>query len=292
VPRTVIPRLQAAGADLDRIHVFQARSADGRPRPPSFPADCDLLARTIRESAARLVVVDPFFAFLSVAAFSLNDQLVRKALTPLVGVVEETGVTVVLVRHLTKIAAGRRALQRGIGAIAVIGAARTAFLAAAHPDEPDLHALAATKNNLGPLAPTLAYRIASDPAGSPVIDWVDPLPLGADALAGAAARPGRGEALGEAMAFLRDVLRLGPATRETVLRQSRALNLSDRTVKRAKIELGVLSKQRREEDRNVWYWSLSDDDGDSDRIMRDLYREDAELRRQAQGPEDSGEPAA
>src|SRR5262249_16741027 len=81
---TVLPRLRAAGADLGRVHVFAGRARDGVwSGLPSFPEDCDRLAEIGRQTAARLVVVDPLTAFLSRRCCSLNDQLVRQALGPL-----------------------------------------------------------------------------------------------------------------------------------------------------------------------------------------------------------------
>lgn len=254
VASTVVPRLQAAGADLSRLHAFQPDSA----RPPSFPDDCELLAQMIRETAARLVVIDPFLAFLSTGAYCLNDQLVRQALTPLAQVAEKTGAALLLVRHLTKTEASRRALQRGIGAMAVIGVARTAFLAAALPDDAEQRALACTKSNLGVLPATLAYRIGQNAAGIARIEWTGPIELASDELLGSTGRE-RGDAIDEAVAFLQELLARGPVSRESVFRQAHGVGIAERTLKRAKQTLGVVSRQRFEDGRNLWYWSLAGD---------------------------------
>ena len=63
---TVLPRLRAAGADLRRVHVFAGRARGGVWSGfPTFPEDCDLLSEILRDTAARLVIVDPLMAFLS-----------------------------------------------------------------------------------------------------------------------------------------------------------------------------------------------------------------------------------
>src|SRR5262245_21696139 len=54
---TVLPRLRAAGADMGRVHLVGAPSADGTcTRPPSIPEDCDLLRETLLASQARLLI--------------------------------------------------------------------------------------------------------------------------------------------------------------------------------------------------------------------------------------------
>ena len=61
-----------------------------------------------------------------------------------------------------------------------------------------------------------------------------------------------------ATAFLREQLAQGPCDRETLLSHAEAIGLSFRTLERAKSQLGVVSQQRREGGRVVWYWGLSD----------------------------------
>ena len=54
----------------------------GSPELPVFPEDGDLLRDAVQETGARLVIVDPFLAFLSGRISSVSDQWVRHALTP------------------------------------------------------------------------------------------------------------------------------------------------------------------------------------------------------------------
>jgi hypothetical protein len=253
---TVLPRLQAAGANLRRVHVFRGHLKDGElERLPTFPDDCDSLRDTLRETGARLVIADPLMSFLNASYCSINDQMVRQALTPLASVAEETGAAVVLIRHLNKGGAGQKAIYRGSGSIAIIGAARTAFLVGRDPEDPDLRVLACTKNNLAAYPPALAYRIAENSAGQPVLDWAGEIDLSADELVSA---PGRrpGEALEQAVEFLQGLLGKGACTRDVVVRKARGLGLSDRTLERAKSQVGVISRELHREGRNVWYWYL------------------------------------
>src|SRR5437868_5360146 len=84
---TIVPRLSAAGADLERVHAWEG-DADGS---PLFPEACPQLQEMIQQTSARLVIFDPLFSFLGREVASLNDLMVRRALEPLVRVAETTG---------------------------------------------------------------------------------------------------------------------------------------------------------------------------------------------------------
>src|SRR5262249_48078886 len=57
---TIVPRLQAADADLGRIHLLEAVRCEGRdPLPPVLPANVNELEAAIVKTDAALVIVDP-----------------------------------------------------------------------------------------------------------------------------------------------------------------------------------------------------------------------------------------
>jgi hypothetical protein len=68
---TLRPRLQALGADLERVFVL-ARD-DRAMAGLSLPAHLDVLAQALRQTQARLVVVDPIMAFLDAKVVSVSD---------------------------------------------------------------------------------------------------------------------------------------------------------------------------------------------------------------------------
>lgn len=250
--RTIRPRLEAAGAVVARVHDFRVR-VGGVKLPPVLPRDLDILAATIRKYDARLVVIDPFLAFLSASVF--NHHFVRQVLGQLAHLADETRAAILLVRHLTKGGRGHRAIYRGTGAMAILGAARTAFLAGPHPDDHELYLLAATKCNLTAPPPTLAFRVLDEPAGHARIDWLGPTPHSADDIVlTPAALPA--EAPRPAVAFLQDLLRAGPLPRDRIISLGRAQDLSQRTLERAKAELNIHSSVQHEHGHNVWHWSL------------------------------------
>jgi hypothetical protein len=253
---TVVPRLRAAGADLTRVHRLEA-TADprGRMRPVSFPRDCDVLRETLHETHARLVIVDPFAAFLDESVSSLNEQMARRALEPLIRIGKETNATILMVRHFTKRDRAAPALHRGGGAVGIIGLARTAVLVCRDPDDPSVHLLAATKNNLGPLPPTLAYRVRTDADDNPVLDWQGTSPLLADELIGPTG-PRGGATIHRAMAFLQEALADDIRPQAELRREAAALDIAYRTLERAKLDLHVESVQIREHGHTRWFWRL------------------------------------
>jgi hypothetical protein len=265
---TLVPRLQAAGANIDLLCDFSARTADGLERPPLFPDDCQLLAETIQESGAPLAVIDPLSAYVAVG---LGSPSIGRVLDGLAQVARETGAVILLLRHLVKWGRGLRALFRGFGGVVIPGRARTVLLAGRDPDDEELCLLAASKSNLGPLAATLAYRIAGGPTGQPVVDWAGPVAETANDVV-IASRPAEppGEALADAMALLQDLLGHGPATYETVLRLAHASGIAEKTLRRAKAELKVRSVLKHEDDGSHWHWSLPED-RDSGRILEELF---------------------
>src|SRR5262245_38327202 len=78
----VRPRLEAAGTDLELVH-FAAIVRDQVEMPMLLPNNLKELRAVVRESRARLVVVDPLMAHLPVNVDSWKDQTVRQALAPL-----------------------------------------------------------------------------------------------------------------------------------------------------------------------------------------------------------------
>jgi hypothetical protein len=252
----VIPRLQAAEADLSRVHVLAVRSnPTGQVRLPVFPDDCDLLQEAIVEQQVRLVVIDPLLAFLSMKAYSLNDQLVRQALDPLAQLAEDTRATLSMIRHLTKSGASLRASQRGTGAVSISASSRNSFLVGVSPLDESLRVFARCKNSYGVAPPSLGFRIESTGLGQPRVVWTGPVDLSADDLL-LSGRLYQKEARERAKELLQGVLANGPCSRDDITRQAMEAGIAERTLRRAKEELGILSQQSGTETGKRWFWSL------------------------------------
>jgi hypothetical protein len=158
---TVVPRLLAADADLDRVIGLDI-DEDGRPDLLSLPGDVALIAEAAHRHGARALLIDPLMATLHRGVDSHRDQDVRRALAPLAQLAEDGDIAILAVLHLRKSAASD-ALDRVSGSVAFTAAARSvlAFGQIDGDEAGDERVLAHAKSNLGPLAPSLAYRIES-----------------------------------------------------------------------------------------------------------------------------------
>ncbi len=210
--QTVRPRLDAAGADPQRVHVVEAtRVGEEDERPPILPADLDLLAEMVKDRGVRLIIVDPFMAYLDGQLDAHRDQDVRRCLHRLKMLAEATGAAVLLIRHLNKLTGGA-AIYRGGGSIGISGAARSVLMAGKDPADARRFVLAAIKCNLCAMPPALTYSIATADNGVSVIGWGQETTVSADDLLGYK-RPGASTAE-QCAELLRELLADGekPAT--------------------------------------------------------------------------------
>lgn len=155
----IVPRLAAAGADLERVELFTVPDADGE-RPFTIPDDVPRLETYAQASGARLVVIDPLNAHLSEQTNAHRDHSVRRTLAPLAAMAQRLDVAVLVVLHLNK-AAGTDALYRVGGSVGLVGGARSVLLFTHDPDdEPDgtRRALGHIKSNWSTLAETTIYE--------------------------------------------------------------------------------------------------------------------------------------
>src|SRR5262245_16147272 len=233
---TTRPRLQALGADLDRVFVLRPDDVLGRPL--RLPAQLGLLDDALARTGALLMVLDPVIAFLDASACISNDQAIRQVLTPLALLAHRHACAVLLVRHLNK-QAGARALYRGGGSIGLLGACRSGWLVARDPSDPDRRVLAQTKNNLAPPQPSLAFTVESSD-GIPRLCWQGLSLLTADDLLSARPPPEPvGRPRDRARAFLSAILEDGPQTVRAIWEAACEQGLSERTLYRARRQLQI-----------------------------------------------------
>ena len=172
---TIRPRLDAAGADTERIVALSTVAyGTAAERTISLTQDLSTIELAIGRVGAAMLVVDPLMAFLSGKTDSHKDQDIRRALAPLAALAERTGAAVLIVRHLNK-SAGGNTLYRGGGSIGIIGAARSGLVVAPDPEDPERRILAANKHNLSVAAPSLAFRVGTAPTARPA--WRGAAPL-------------------------------------------------------------------------------------------------------------------
>ena len=271
VADTIKPRLKAAGAIDKRIgYIPLAKDDQGHVIPLSIPEDLARIRRSLdvlrtkTGKEPRLLIIDPITAYLSETINSNNDPQVRRAMLPLKQLAEETGVAVLLVRHLNK-DGGLRAMYRGGGSIAFSASARSVLVAERHPEQDGMYVLARVKMNLGPQIRPITYRL--EPVAEldvPRIEWGDEIDITVDALLHSEDARRDAPQRREASRWLRDLLADGPMNAQDIKKQADQAGLSWWTVKKAKREAGVMSEK--DVDPNSyeihgWRWRLATGDG-------------------------------
>lgn len=254
---TVGPRFDAAGGSSDHAVWLSEVSDEAEPdhsRPVSLPEDIAILEGAIERVAARLVIVDPFMAFLSSFTNAHKDQDIRHVLARLKSLAERTGAAVLLVRHLNKMPGGNP-LYRGGGSIGIIGAARSGLIVAQDPADPDgkRRVLASSKQNLSEPQPSLVFSVARSAAnGAARVEWHGGSSLNAGELMRVPLEEEEKTALEEATEFLKDELSDNPMAAKQVKLNAKREGISERTLNRAKARLKIRSTK----EAYGWTWML------------------------------------
>jgi putative DNA primase/helicase len=254
---TIRPRLEAAGADLERVATFKLHDENGSERLAELPADIPAIGKIVRELGARLLIVDPLMAYLAGEVNSHRDQDVRRALAPLAELAERERVTVIVVRHLNKTGSGSP-IYRGGGSIGIIGAARVGLLVAEYPNDKERRVLAPVKTNLSAPPPSLAYRLVEARKDVARVEWEGVAEVTAAQLLVLSRTEESAErgALGEAEDFLSVILANGPLASKQIMAEARGAGISERTLHRAKRELGI--RAIKTEVQGGWEWVLDE----------------------------------
>lgn len=261
IRRTIRPRLEAAGADLDLISTFDAvTDTDGLCRFPEIPTDLDKLEALILRNKAKLVVIDPITACFAGTVDSHNDASIRRAMHPLKEVAERTQAAIVLIRHFNKCSGEKEAINRGTGSVAIGAASRSNLGIGPHPEDVSLRVLYRIKGNLSAPPAFYGYRIDQDQEGRPHLSWLpDPIEgVKSDQLLHHHGGR-RGEAIGKAKEFLLTELAKGPRPTKEMEELAADQNISKSTLARAFKELGIVAL-RPVVWQGPWRWSLPQND--------------------------------
>lgn len=253
---TIRPRLENAGADLTRIGLIQTLTdpEDGMETIPTIPDDVTALENAIIQIGARLMVLDPLLNFMGDGVNEYRDKEVRRAMAPLISMCEKHGVALIGLMHVTKASNGN-AKHRGNAAAAFMNLSRSTLYAATDPDIPECFILAQSKTNLGPMAPSLRYRLQGCENGHARVGWEGVSSHTADSLNAQGGSAEERSELRDAEDFLDDALGTGAMLVTTVKKQARDAGISEMTLRRAKVSKRVISKKARTQD-GQWTWEL------------------------------------
>jgi hypothetical protein len=248
---TLMPRLEALGANVERVRFMEGVERNDQKENFALPRDTDMLERAIMDMPnCKLVIIDPLASFLSTMG-SGSLAKVRAALNPLKDVAKRHNVAIILINHLNKSAGSP--LHRSAGSVSIMGIARTAWAFARCKHDPTRCIMVPLKNNIGPATEALSYTINAHG-----LEWDDePFELSAaDAFGSQEKVRGRNpHAVKEAMVWLEYQLSSNKkdGLAQTWLEKEAAeAGINIGTLRRAKKKLGVEAKQFEK----TWLWCL------------------------------------
>jgi hypothetical protein len=241
---TLVPRLMAAGADLDKVHIVSIGGETGEML--TIPGDVALLEEIVGMLGARVLMLDPLLSFVDLD--SHNEQKVRRALAPMARLADEADLAVLGLMHLNK-NQGAGALSRIMGSTAFTALPRSVLLLGAEGDDESRLHLVHIKANLTAKGPSLACHVEGavvDHGG----ETFDTSKFVIDRISDATADDVLGDpestidrtAKDDAGDWLLDYLRNGRVAAQTAIDDAKKVGIGRRTLYRAQ---RILTKQGR-----------------------------------------------
>jgi RecA/RadA recombinase len=233
---TIKPRLEQLGADCSRIHVI-----DEDEKVLTFSDE--RIEHAIVKTGAKLLILDPLQAYLG--GNNMNSAGgIRPFMKLLAGIAERTGCAIVIIGHLNK--SKNQSQYRGLGSIDIYAAARSVLTVG----KIDKHtrAVVQIKSNLAPPGSAIAFELDSVHG----FKWLGECDISVDDIMNSKVK-NQESRLDDAKRFLKSILFDGLEVAATiVIEAAKEAGIADKTLKRAKLELGVISVKHA----NVWYWQL------------------------------------
>lgn len=242
---TVRPRLDALHADVGRIHAIDGALTFN-------DAGFALVESYIIEVKPTLLIIDPLVAYLGAGMDFHRANETRPLLARLAKLAEKYQLAILALRHLSK-GGQNKAIYRGIGSIDLTAACRSVLLAGCAPEDKENMAIIHIKSNLARKGPSQGYQLRDDSfywTGESTLTSAQI--LADDSIANVSA-------FDEAIAFLKDELADGPVPAPQVFMDAKSVGLSEKTINRAKMALGIDPKRKGQKGKQGgggWSWGL------------------------------------
>jgi putative DNA primase/helicase len=248
------PRLEAAGADLDRIHLWRFQ----------LPRHGQELGQYVVELGIDLIVMDPVARHLS-GGVSRHSDNIGSVLKPLTDMIEVTGTSVLLIEHALKRVpkSGHPLDAIGGSSSGLPAAARAAFVFGIDPDDGNRRVMAPAKFNLGEWPKALAFELDTEDlpyvGDIPFLMLDEELHYDAMRLFQARATPGKRGAPNDKRAAAAEWLTTylaenGAKPAGVVMEDAKQWNMSRKTLERAAADMGVVKSAGR-----TSTWDLPDE---------------------------------
>ena len=241
---TIVPRFLKAGGNADNLVFINEEEKHLTFEDPR-------LLQAIRESGAKLVVLDPLSAYFGDGNINASNE-VRPKFNALIQAARETDCAIVIVNHLNKMS-GIGSKYRVPGSIDVVGAVRSILLLARDPEDEDKRYLALLKSNLAPEMESYVLELSEEG-----MEFIGTSDKKADELlqsfSFSPAPPGRPDNQKQkAKEALEELLSSGCLMlADDCKARLRDMGLGTSTINSAKRELSIVTKRMN----GHWYWQL------------------------------------
>ena len=245
---TIRPRLEEAGADLDKIYTIKD---DNRP----LTLKDKRIEQAIKQTEAKLVIIDPIQAFIGGSIDMNRANEVRQILKPLVVLAQKYDCAIVLIGHLNK-AQGLSSIYRGIGSMDFSAIARSILLVGRDKEDPSVRVLVHDKSSLAPEGPSIGFRL-DGPDGFEWLEGYDNV-TAEDILS--SPRQGKNRTNGkldQAVKLLEELFKENESIfANEVIETAKSRNIGERTLKEAKKRVGWLESIKKN---NAWVWQVNNE---------------------------------
>lgn len=232
---TIKPRLEAAGADCSRILVIDESEE-------VLTMSDERLEAALRETAARLIILDPIQAYLGANVDMHRANEIRPVLKGLAMLAEKYQCAVVLIGHMNK-SNGAKSAYRGLGSIDFQATARSVLIVGRIKDKPEIRVIVHGKSSLAPEGEGIGFELDKDNG----FHWLGHYDISVDELLSGSSRESK---LCKAELMLNEILKEGKVAQNEIVKKVNDIGISKRVLDQAKKNLEVKSIKIN----NKWYW--------------------------------------
>lgn len=259
---TLIPRLVAAGADLNKVDIIVGSMLDKKSkgkrqrRNLDLKRDAKMLLKALQESPdIALLALDPITSFFG-DADSNKDKEIRPIMEAITRVCNKSGITIVGLIHSNK-RSDVDAVHKVSGAGSLAAVVRAVWGFSRDTENKDKCRMAFVKGNLGKNKSGVEYRIEEakvdingKQVGVPHVVWGETTTADADdLLAAERENKGKKDFKNEAAMILLNSLTL-PMKAKDIYAKGEAQGISSDRLKRAKNDLAIVVKKLHD----GWWW--------------------------------------
>lgn len=241
-PKTVTPRLRAAGARMAKV-IYPGLDDEGQVQHAiEFPADLHHVRDMCGDLNVKLCIVDPLASYCP--GIDLNQQQpVRQLLGAMRLVAEQIGFSWLLIAHPNKSRTGP-ILDRIFASAALVHVCRSVLLVGEHPAADGRRVVVHAKTNEGEYMPTVCFRLNIDPEKKlpPTVSWIGEVPVTKEMLGVEAMDAGECDQHLDARALLRGSLTEWRPAKE-IIAEAAAAGIGERSLRTAKAELQIPSRR-------------------------------------------------